>query len=120
MRGHEVVNENTMELFYRDILASRDVDLGIVTMNRPERRNALSEAHMLELTQALRSFGEREDVRAVILAAAGSVYCAGHDFADMVERELGARGSAQGDARVSRAAAGRSGSPLTDPSGSRG
>ena len=57
-------------------------------MNRPERRNALSEAHMLELTQALRSLGEREDVRAVVLAAAGPVYCAGHDFADMVERDL--------------------------------
>jgi enoyl-CoA hydratase/carnithine racemase len=77
-----------MEPLYRHILVSRDADLGIVTMNRSERRNALSEAHMLELTQALRSFGEREDVRAVILAAAGPVYCAGHDFADMVERDL--------------------------------
>jgi enoyl-CoA hydratase/carnithine racemase len=77
-----------MEPLYRHILVSRDSDLGIVTMNRPERRNALSEAHMLELTQALRSFGEREDVRAVVLAAAGPVYCAGHDFADMVERDL--------------------------------
>jgi enoyl-CoA hydratase/carnithine racemase len=28
-----------MELLYRDILVSRDADLGIVTMNRPERRN---------------------------------------------------------------------------------
>jgi enoyl-CoA hydratase/carnithine racemase len=73
---------------YRHILVSRDADLGIVTMKRPERRNALSEAHMLELTKALRSFGEREDVRAVVLAAAGPVYCAGHDFADMVERDL--------------------------------
>src|SRR5262249_51521000 len=33
-------------------------------------------------------FGERSEIRAVILAAAGPVYCAGHDFADMVERGL--------------------------------
>lgn len=77
-----------MEAPYRYVLVHRDADLGVVTMNRPERRNALSEAHMLELTRALRSFGEREDVRAIVLAAAGPVYCAGHDFADMVERDL--------------------------------
>ena len=77
-----------MERPYRNILVSRDADLGVITMNRPERRNALSEAHMLELTQALRDLGENEDVRAVVLAAAGPVYCAGHDFADMVERDL--------------------------------
>jgi len=77
-----------MDRPYRDILVSRDADLGIVTMNRPERRNALSEAHMLELTDALRSFGEREDVRAIVLAAAGPAFSAGHDFADMVERGL--------------------------------
>jgi enoyl-CoA hydratase/carnithine racemase len=73
---------------YRHILVSRDADLGIVTMNRPQRRNALSEEHMLELIDALRSLGERDDVRAVILAAAGPVFSSGHDFADMVERDL--------------------------------
>lgn len=78
-----------MDTPFRHVLVSRDADLGIVTMNRPERRNALSEAHMLELTRALRAFGEQEDVRAVILAAAGPVFSAGHDFADMVERDLG-------------------------------
>lgn len=79
-----------MEAPYRHVVVSHDADLGIVTMNRPERRNALSEAHMLELTRALRALGEREDVRAVVLAADGPVFCAGHDFADMVERELDA------------------------------
>ena len=77
-----------METPYRHVLVDRDGDLGIVTMNRPERRNALSEEHMLELTRALRSFESQSDVRAVVLAAAGPVYCAGHDFADMVERDL--------------------------------
>ena len=77
-----------MERPYRHILVSRDADLGVVTMNRPERRNALSEAHLLELTDALRSLADREDVRAIVLAAAGPVYSSGHDFADMAERGL--------------------------------
>src|SRR5258706_9488636 len=77
-----------MDTPYRHVLVRRDGDLGIVTMNRPERRNALSEDHMLELTRALRSFEGESDVRAIVLAAAGPVYCAGHDFGDMVERDL--------------------------------
>jgi len=77
-----------MEKPFRHVLVGRDGDLGIVTMNRSERRNALSEDHMLELTRALRSFENESDVRAVVLAAAGPVFCAGHDFADMVERDL--------------------------------
>ena len=77
-----------MERPYRHILVSRDADLGVITMNRPERRNALSEAHLLELTDALRSLADREEVRAIVLAAAGPVYSSGHDFADMAERGL--------------------------------
>jgi enoyl-CoA hydratase/carnithine racemase len=77
-----------MDRPYRDILVSRDADLGVITMNRPERRNALSEAHLLELTAALGSLAEREDVRAIVLAAAGPVFSSGHDFADMAERGL--------------------------------
>jgi enoyl-CoA hydratase/carnithine racemase len=55
-----------------------------ITMNRPERRNALSEAHMRELIAALRAAGDQPDMRAVILGANGSVFCSGHDFADMI------------------------------------
>jgi len=57
-------------------------------MNRPERRNALSEAHMRELLDALGRVAEDRDTRAVVLAANGPVFSAGHDFADMVERDL--------------------------------
>jgi enoyl-CoA hydratase/carnithine racemase len=74
---------------YEHILAGVDGGLGTVVMNRPERRNALSEAHMRELIDALRRFGDRPDeARAIVLAANGPVFSAGHDFADMVERDL--------------------------------
>ena len=73
---------------YEHILVSADAGLATITMNRPERRNALSEAHMRELIAALGAAGDQSDTRAVILAANGPVFSAGHDFADMVERDL--------------------------------
>src|SRR3989454_697542 len=73
---------------YEHILVGEDAGLAIVTMNRPERRNALSEAHMAELTRALRSVGDAGEARAIVLAATGPVFSSGHDFADMVERDL--------------------------------
>jgi enoyl-CoA hydratase/carnithine racemase len=73
---------------YEHVLISSSAGLTTVTMNRPERRNALSEAHMRELIAALRAAGDAPDTRAVVLAAAGPVFSAGHDFADMVERDL--------------------------------
>src|SRR6266446_5564055 len=73
---------------YEHILVGEDAGLAIVTMNRPERRNALSEAHMTELIGALRTIGDAGEARAVVLAAAGPVFSSGHDFADMVERDL--------------------------------
>jgi enoyl-CoA hydratase/carnithine racemase len=53
-----------------------------VTMNLPERRNALSLAHLEELLDAFRRVGT-SDARGVVLAAIGPVFSAGHDFADM-------------------------------------
>ena len=73
---------------YEHILVTASAGLVTITMNRPERRNALSEAHMRELIAALRAAGDDPETRAVILAANGPVFSAGHDFADMVERDL--------------------------------
>jgi len=73
---------------WQHILVERDAGLATITMNRPERRNALSEAFMTELQAALRDVGGHPDVRAIVLTATGPVFSAGHDFGDMVERDL--------------------------------
>jgi enoyl-CoA hydratase/carnithine racemase len=57
-----------------------------VTMNRPERRNALSLEMMLEVFEALDDMERESDVRAIILAAAGQVFCSGHDLSEMTGR----------------------------------
>jgi len=54
-----------------------------LTLNDPDRRNALSESMLVELAAVLDAAGSNPDVRVVILAAAGPVFCAGHDLKEM-------------------------------------
>jgi enoyl-CoA hydratase/carnithine racemase len=60
-----------------------------ITMNLPEKRNALSLVHLLELLDAFRKVGETP-ATGVILAANGKVFSAGHDFADLAGADLDA------------------------------
>jgi enoyl-CoA hydratase/carnithine racemase len=62
--------------------------VGVVTLNRPQRRNALSLDLMLELTRCLDEIGRNREIRAVILAAAGKVFCSGHDLSEMTGRDI--------------------------------
>jgi len=70
------------------IRLEREGAVAVVTLNRPERRNALSLALMRELTACLDEIGRDRETRAVILAAAGKVFCAGHDLAEMTGRDI--------------------------------
>jgi enoyl-CoA hydratase/carnithine racemase len=56
----------------------------IVTLNRPERRNALSLELMRELTGTFEQLSHHPDVRTMILRASGPVFSAGHDLAELV------------------------------------
>lgn len=73
---------------YRHILTRLDGRVAIVSMNRPERRNALSEEHMGELTEFLKAVGASRDVFVVILKGEGPVFCAGHDLNEMVNQDI--------------------------------
>jgi enoyl-CoA hydratase/carnithine racemase len=69
---------------YSYIRSEREGALSIVTLNRPERRNAMSLDLMRELIECLDQIAETSDVRAVILAAAGKVFSSGHDLNELV------------------------------------
>jgi enoyl-CoA hydratase/carnithine racemase len=56
-------------------------------MNRPERRNALSRAHMEELIACLKAIGQDRDIAVVILKGNGPVFSAGHDLSEMIGQE---------------------------------
>jgi enoyl-CoA hydratase/carnithine racemase len=72
---------------YEHVLVERDGPVTTITMNRPDRRNALSLAHLRELLDAFGRVGE-SDARAVVLAGNGPAFSAGHDFADMAGADL--------------------------------
>jgi enoyl-CoA hydratase/carnithine racemase len=69
------------------ILVSTEGGITTVTLNRPDKRNALSLPLMLELTEALQAVG-RSTALGVILAANGPVFSAGHNFGDMAGASL--------------------------------
>jgi enoyl-CoA hydratase/carnithine racemase len=59
-----------------------------ITLNRPEKRNALSLELMEELIQALRTVAADPDARAIVVDGAGPAFSAGHDLGEMVGRDL--------------------------------
>src|SRR5205085_5815768 len=57
--------------------------VALVTLNRPEKRNALDDALVSGLKEALRDAGSREDVRAVLVTGAGADFCSGADLSSL-------------------------------------
>jgi enoyl-CoA hydratase/carnithine racemase len=72
---------------FEHILVERSGEFATVTMNRPQRRNALSLPHMRELITAFREIGD-SDALGIVLAGRGPVFSAGHDFADVADADL--------------------------------
>src|SRR5262245_24496796 len=70
------------------VLVETDGDLGVVTMNRPERRNALSVSHLAELVEAVERIARDGTVRAIVIAANGPVFSAGHDLGELLECDV--------------------------------
>jgi len=79
-----------MKMSMEDAVMTREGPVAVVTLNRPQRRNALSLNLMQELNACLDEIGRDPEIRAVILAAAGKVFCSGHDLAEMTGRDLNA------------------------------
>jgi enoyl-CoA hydratase/carnithine racemase len=55
----------------------------LVTLARPESRNSLSEAMLAALQRAVELAGEDKEVRAIVIAAKGNVFSAGHDLREL-------------------------------------
>src|SRR4028118_257857 len=75
------------EKTYEHILVEEDGPVVYITMNRPKRRNALSEDHMLELIDCFVAIGRERDASVAILRGKGPAFCAGHDLSEMVGRD---------------------------------
>jgi enoyl-CoA hydratase len=77
---------------------TRDGRIGVITLNRPEKRNAMSFAMLGEFIDCVKTAGEDGDTAAIIITGAGGAFCAGTDLADLASvpgEQRGLRGSAE-------------------------
>jgi enoyl-CoA hydratase/carnithine racemase len=71
-----------------EITLERDGDVAILSMNRPEKRNALSLDMMRALDAALAAIGEDPAMRVVVLRGEGPAFCAGHDLRELLDGDV--------------------------------
>jgi len=78
-----------MDSMSGELLVESDAGVVRLTLNRPERRNALSHAVLTQLERAIDHIAADPTARVVVLGARGPVFCSGHDLAEMVGRTEG-------------------------------
>jgi enoyl-CoA hydratase/carnithine racemase len=86
---------------YEDLLYERRGGVATITLNRPERLNAISFAMLDSLSRALREADLDREVRVVILTGAGRGFCAGLDLKDLTAG-TGIGAAAGGDLATAR------------------
>ncbi|WP_027718792.1 enoyl-CoA hydratase [Desulfovirgula thermocuniculi] len=70
---------------YQNLLYHEDERVGIVSLNRPEKLNALSRALLKELADLLGKIGREKKVKVVIIKGVGRAFSAGHDLREIAE-----------------------------------
>ena len=68
---------------FENLIYAVDEYVCTITLNRPEKRNALSAQLVNELIYALELAGEDDEVRAIVLTGAGKAFCSGGDLSQM-------------------------------------
>jgi enoyl-CoA hydratase/carnithine racemase len=63
--------------------------IAVLTLNRPAARNSLSEAMIAALHAALNEIAEDKGIRALVIAANGPAFCAGHDLKELTTHRTG-------------------------------
>ena len=68
------------------LVRERVKDIALLVLNRPQARNSLSEPLLAELSAAFADIAHDKAIRAVVLAANGPAFCAGHDLKELTAR----------------------------------
>ena len=68
---------------YQAILIEKKGRVGIITLNRPEKRNALNAQIVAEMLDALHELDDDPKIGAIIIRGSGGNFCSGHDFTDL-------------------------------------
>ena len=73
---------------YKFMTYEEKEEIGILTLNRPEKRNALGQEFEEEIISCLQDAGKRCDAKVIILKAKGDIFCAGHDRLEILNQPL--------------------------------
>src|SRR2546421_7916177 len=68
----------------KSFLYDKKDGIGTITLNRPERLNAVTFAVYHELTDFIAKLGDEDDVRVVVITGAGRAFCSGGDVRDII------------------------------------
>ncbi|HEY5427008.1 MAG TPA: enoyl-CoA hydratase [Candidatus Tumulicola sp.] len=74
-------------LTHQHVEVERAGEIAVLTMNRAERRNALSLEMMRELDETFAYLAEQSDTRVIILRGEGPAFSAGHDLRELLDRD---------------------------------
>lgn len=72
---------------YETIIGERRDGIGIITLNRPEKINAISPQMTAELGEAIAGFGDDDSIRVVVIKGSGRGFCSGADVGGMPAKE---------------------------------
>lgn len=73
---------------YEMITYEENERIGLITLNRPEKRNALSLKLLREFSGCLKEIGNQDRSKVVIVKGAGEHFCAGHDINEILRQDL--------------------------------
>ncbi len=65
-----------------------DSQIAVITLNRPEKRNALNTALLKNLQEAMKELNADPAIRVIIIKGAGKLFCAGLDLAEAADRSM--------------------------------
>ena len=94
---------NSRAMPYQSVTLAASGGIATLTVNRPDKLNALNAATMRELGQAINEVRDREDIRGLIVTGAGRAFIAGADISELAnENAVSARKLAMEGQRIFR------------------
>ncbi|MFO7738532.1 MAG: enoyl-CoA hydratase [Desulfatiglandaceae bacterium] len=73
---------------YKNILYEETEKIGLLTLNRPDKRNALSLELLEEFSSCLTQAARKKSAKVIIVKGAGPAFCAGHDMKEILDTPL--------------------------------
>jgi enoyl-CoA hydratase/carnithine racemase len=73
---------------HRYLKFERDKNIGVITLYRPTKRNALSLELLKEMNNLLETLRERKEIKVIVIRGAGKVFSAGHDISQLVGHDV--------------------------------